>query len=64
MVRTGLWASIPEPEREAFDTAVGQALLSSRVRESQEIAQTHLYLMQDACITGAVIPLNGGARLI
>lgn len=64
VVRTELWEGIPQAEREAFYNTVGEAMLTGRVGEPDEIAQTHLYLMRDRFITGAVIPVDGGARLV
>jgi NAD(P)-dependent dehydrogenase (short-subunit alcohol dehydrogenase family) len=37
--------------------------LSGRAGEPGEIAQAHIHLMQDGYITGAVVPVVGGARL-
>jgi NAD(P)-dependent dehydrogenase (short-subunit alcohol dehydrogenase family) len=39
-------------------------MLTGRLGEPDEIAQTHLYLMRDRFITGTVIPVDGGARLV
>jgi NAD(P)-dependent dehydrogenase (short-subunit alcohol dehydrogenase family) len=64
VVRTALWDGIPQAEREAFYNTVGEAMLTGRVGEPDEIAQTHVYLMRDRFITGAVIPVDGGARLV
>jgi NAD(P)-dependent dehydrogenase (short-subunit alcohol dehydrogenase family) len=64
VVRTELWDGMPAADREAFYEGVGQSMLTGRVGEPGEIAETHLYLMGDGFITGAVIPVDGGARLV
>ena len=64
VVRSALWDGFPPAERDAFYTNVGETMLTGRVGEPGEIAETHLYLMHDAFITGAVIPVDGGARLV
>lgn len=64
VVRTEMWDGIPQAEREAFYSSVGEAMLTGRVGVPHEIAQTHLYLMRDAFVTGAIIPVDGGARLV
>ena len=64
VVRSALWDGLPPAERDAFYSNVGEAMLTGRVGEPDEIAEPHLYLMRDAFITGAVIPVDGGARLV
>jgi len=39
-------------------------MLTGRVGEPDEIAQTHLYLMRDRFNYRRVIPVDGGARLV
>ncbi len=64
VVRTNLWDSIPEVEREKYYTTVGNSLLVERVGEAEDIAQTYLYLMQQHFGTGQVIFVDGGAVLV
>jgi NAD(P)-dependent dehydrogenase (short-subunit alcohol dehydrogenase family) len=63
VVRTELWSPIPDEGREAFykDAAIG--MLTDRIGEPQEIAQAHLYLMQNDFVTGTVLTIDGGAAL-
>ena len=64
VVRTEMWDGLPHTEREALYNSVGAALLTGRVGEPEDIAQAQLFLMRDAFVTGAVVPIDGGARLV
>lgn len=64
VVRTELWDAIPPAEREAQYSSVGEAMLTGRVGEPDEIARTHLYLMRDGFVTGSVIAVDGGVTLV
>jgi NAD(P)-dependent dehydrogenase (short-subunit alcohol dehydrogenase family) len=64
VVRTEMWDGIPQAEREAFYDEIGETMLTGRVGEPDDVAKTHLYLMCDRFITGAVVPVDGGARLV
>jgi len=63
-VRTPLWSNIPESEREAMYRQAGGQLLVGRVGEANDIAQTYLYLMNNAFATGQVIVIDGGGVLV
>lgn len=62
-VRTPLWASIPEAEREAMYATIGAALPVGRVGEAEDIAQTYLYLMTNRYSTGQTVVVDGGGVL-
>jgi NAD(P)-dependent dehydrogenase (short-subunit alcohol dehydrogenase family) len=64
VVRTEMWNPIPEADRAAFYQQAAGAMLTRRVGEAHEIAQTHLYLMQNEFVTGTVISVDGGAALV
>ncbi len=64
VVRTNLWDSIPEDERERYYNTVGNSLLIERVGEADDIALTYLYLMKQRFGTGQVIIVDGGAVLV
>jgi NAD(P)-dependent dehydrogenase (short-subunit alcohol dehydrogenase family) len=64
VVRTELWSPIPEDSREAFYKEAADAMLSDRVGEAEEVAQAHLYLMQNEFVTGTVLDVDGGAALV
>jgi len=64
VVRTKLWDSMPEEQREAFFEATGKQMLVGRVGEPEEIAQTYLYLMQQGYSTGQTVIVDGGTSLV
>jgi NAD(P)-dependent dehydrogenase (short-subunit alcohol dehydrogenase family) len=64
VVRTALWDPIPEDGRETFYREAADATLARRVGEPDEIAQAHLYLMQNEFVTGTVMTIDGGAALV
>jgi NAD(P)-dependent dehydrogenase (short-subunit alcohol dehydrogenase family) len=63
-VRTPLWSGIPEADREAMYRDVGTRLPVGRVGEADDIAQTYLYLMQNAFSTGQTVVIDGGGVLV
>lgn len=63
-VRTPLWNSIPETEREAFFRDAGKKLLTGRVGEPKEIAEAYCYLMESTFTTGQTIVVDGGGLLV
>jgi len=64
VVKTNLWNSMAETDREALYQNVGDSLLVKRVGEAEDIAQTHLYLMKQRFGTGQNIVVDGGAVLV
>ncbi len=64
VVRTNLWGGIPEAEREAFYTNMGEKLMVKRVGEATDVAQTFLYLMKQQYGTGQNIVVDGGGVLV
>ncbi|MBF9141584.1 SDR family oxidoreductase [Hymenobacter properus] len=64
IVRTDLWASIPEAEREAMYASFSQQLLTRRVGEAVEVAQTYLYLLRQSFSTGQIVVVDGGGVLV
>lgn len=63
-VRTPLWDTIPEAQRDAMYADVGAALPVGRVGEAQDVARTYLYLMTNAYSTGQVVVVDGGGVLV
>ncbi len=51
-VKTELWMSMSEEEREARSRSIGQTLLVGRVGEAGDLAQAYLYLMHEGFSTG------------
>jgi NAD(P)-dependent dehydrogenase (short-subunit alcohol dehydrogenase family) len=64
VVRTNLWQSLPEHERNGLFENIGKAMLVGRVGEASEIARSYLYLMQEGYSTGQTITVDGGAVLV
>jgi NAD(P)-dependent dehydrogenase (short-subunit alcohol dehydrogenase family) len=64
LVRTPLWASIPEAERNTMYLANGAALPVRRVGEPEDIAQSYIYLMANRYSTGQTIVVDGGGVLV
>ncbi len=64
VVKTNLWNSMTEADRENFYKTVGDSMLVGRVGEAGDIAQAFLYLMKQNFGTGQNIVIDGGAVLI
>jgi NAD(P)-dependent dehydrogenase (short-subunit alcohol dehydrogenase family) len=64
VVRTHLWQSLPEHERNGLFENIGKAMLVGRIGEASEIARSYLYLMQEGYSTGQTITVDGGAVLV
>jgi NAD(P)-dependent dehydrogenase (short-subunit alcohol dehydrogenase family) len=47
-VKTELWSFIPEEQQEAHFKGVGKNMLTGKVGEPAELAQTYLYLIKDS----------------
>lgn len=63
-VRTPLWGSIPEAQREALFRDAGSKLLTKRVGEAPELAEAYCYLMENTFTTGQTLVVDGGALLV
>jgi NAD(P)-dependent dehydrogenase (short-subunit alcohol dehydrogenase family) len=64
MVKSPLWANVPEDKREEMYRQTGGRLLVGHVGEAEEVAQAYLYLMQQTYITGQVLNVDGGGTLV
>lgn len=64
LVRTPLWANLPETDRETLYAASGAALPVGRVGEAEDLAQTYVYLMTNRYATGQTIIVDGGGVLV
>jgi NAD(P)-dependent dehydrogenase (short-subunit alcohol dehydrogenase family) len=64
VVKTNLWNSLTETDRENLYTATANALPVQRVGEAGDIAQTFIYLMKQRFGTGQVLVVDGGAVLV
>lgn len=64
VVKTDLWASLPQAAREAMFAGIGQQLPVGRVGEAAEVAQTYLYLLRQSFSTGQIVVVDGGGVLV
>jgi len=64
VVKTNLWNSMSEADRENLYKTTGESLLVKRVGEAEDIAQAFLYLMKQQYATGQNSVVDGGAVLV
>jgi NAD(P)-dependent dehydrogenase (short-subunit alcohol dehydrogenase family) len=64
VVRSPLWDSMSDNEREELYRTVGSSLLTGRVGEASEIARGYLSLITQPYATGSVLTLDGGGALV
>ena len=63
VVRSPLWDSLPEADREQLYATVGGSIPLGRVGEVEEIARTYLYCLSQPFSTGSIITVDGGSVL-
>lgn len=64
VVRTALWDSMKDNDREAMYAAVSDQLPVKQVGEASDIAKVYIYLMEQVYCTGQTIIVDGGASLV
>lgn len=64
VVKTAMWDQLPREDREGLYRDVGAKLLTGRVGEADEVAETYLYLMRQTFSTGQVVTVDGGGVLV
>jgi len=64
VVRTPLWDSMSETERQALYDSQAAHLLVGHVGDAHEIATAYLYLMENSYATGTVVVADGGYVLV
>ena len=64
VVRTNLWQSMIEQDRNSMYENVRKTLLVGHVGEPAEIARAYVFLMQEGYSTGQVVVVDGGAVLV
>ncbi|PQV46698.1 SDR family oxidoreductase [Paraburkholderia sp. BL21I4N1] len=64
LVRTPLWANLPDADREALFAASGEALPVGYVAGADDLAHAYLYLMTNRYITGQTVAVDGGGVLV
>lgn len=64
VVKSPLWASMSEADREALYEQTAARLPVGHVGEVDEIAEAYIYLMRQSYGTGQVLVVDGGAVLV
>jgi NAD(P)-dependent dehydrogenase (short-subunit alcohol dehydrogenase family) len=64
VVKTNLWNSMSDKDRNNLYVGVGDSLPVKRVGEANDIAQAFLYTMKQQYGTGQVIVVDGGSVLV
>jgi NAD(P)-dependent dehydrogenase (short-subunit alcohol dehydrogenase family) len=64
VVRTPLWDSFGDEQRQAMFDAAAQALPIGRIGEVEEVARAYVYLMEQTFGTGVVLTVDGGTLLV
>ncbi len=64
LVRTPLWANLPDADREALFAASGEALPVGYVAEADDLAHAYVYLMINRYATGQTVVVDGGGVLV
>jgi NAD(P)-dependent dehydrogenase (short-subunit alcohol dehydrogenase family) len=64
VVRTPLWDSMPEADREGLYKYVGDSVLLKRVAEAEDVARGFIYLMEQDHATGQSLLIDGGTVLV
>lgn len=64
LVRTALWAPMPQAERDNPYTTNTAALHVGRVGEADDIAQVYLYFIVNCYSTGQTVVVDGGGVLV
>lgn len=60
-VETELWSGIPEEHRKAFLEGVGKKLLTGKVGQPEEVANTYIGLLKDTNMNAQIIVTDGGS---
>jgi NAD(P)-dependent dehydrogenase (short-subunit alcohol dehydrogenase family) len=63
LVKSPLWANVPEDRRENMYREAAERLPVGHVGEPDEVAQAYIYLMQQTYITGQTLIVDGGGTL-
>jgi NAD(P)-dependent dehydrogenase (short-subunit alcohol dehydrogenase family) len=64
VVKTNLWNSMSDEDRNNLYVGVGERLPVKRVGEAGDIAQAFLYTMKQQYGTGQIIVVDGGSVLV
>ncbi|WP_316829707.1 SDR family oxidoreductase [Pedobacter aquatilis] len=64
VIKTPLWNSMPDQDRQSLFEYVSKSLLIKRIGEPEDIAEGFLYLMTQKYVTGQAIVIDGGTLLV
>ena len=64
VIKTNLWGSMSDADREGLYRSQADSLLLKRVGEAEDIALAFVYLMKQSFTTGQNIVIDGGAVLV
>ena len=64
VVKTNLWNSLPETDRNNLYQTIGHSLPVKHLGEAEDIALAFIYLMKQSYMTGQHIIIDGGAVLV
>jgi NAD(P)-dependent dehydrogenase (short-subunit alcohol dehydrogenase family) len=64
VVRSPLWRTMDDNERDEFFKTIGSGLLTGRVGEVSDIARGYVSLMTQPYATGSILTLDGGGALV
>lgn len=62
-VETELWNGIPEEQRKGFLDGIGSKLMTGKVGQPQDVAQTYVYLLKDENMTAQIVTSDGGSSV-
>ncbi|GHH85993.1 short-chain dehydrogenase [Streptomyces sulfonofaciens] len=63
VVRSPVWARLPEAEREGMYRQIAEANPLGRVGEVEDVAEAYVYLLRQGYTTGTVLTVDGGSLL-
>lgn len=63
-IRTDVWNSVPEADREARFAEMTRRQPVARIGEPAEVAEAYLYLMRGGYTTGQVLLVDGGTSVV
>ncbi|QIR39322.1 SDR family oxidoreductase [Tolypothrix sp. PCC 7910] len=64
LVDTPIYQEMPAEQRQNYFNYVANSLPVKRIAQPEDIAETVLYLIKNKFTTGAVVDVDGGARLV
>lgn len=63
VVDTDLWSGMSAEQRLGFYQSMAKQLPTGSVGSADDVAESYLYLLRDANVTGSTVHTNGGAFL-